>query len=112
MDKVSQYQAYLITLLEKYASYPYANMPGVERQVITDTQRHHYQLVSVGWDKKQYVHNCSLHFDIKDGKIWLQQNWMDVDVAQELVEMGVPPTDIVLGFQPPYLRQYTDYGMA
>jgi len=29
-----------------------------------------------------------------------------------LVEMGVKREDIVLGLQPPYKRQYTEYGAA
>jgi len=53
-----------------------------------------------------------IHIDIKDGKIWLQQNLTDQDPAVELVKMGVPREDIVLGLQPPYKRQYTDYGVA
>jgi len=32
--------------------------------------------------------------------------------AEELVMMGVPREDIVLGLQAPYKRQYTDYGVA
>jgi hypothetical protein len=53
-----------------------------------------------------------MHFDIKNGKIWLQQNLTDQNPADELVEMGVPREDIVLNLQPPYKRQYTDYGVA
>lgn len=34
------------------------------------------------------------------------------EAAEDLVEMGVPREDIVLGLQPPYKRQYTDYGAA
>ena len=53
-----------------------------------------------------------MHFDIKNGKIWLQQNLTDLNPAEELVEMGIPREDIVLGLQAPYKRQYTDYGVA
>jgi hypothetical protein len=53
-----------------------------------------------------------LHFDIKDGKIWLQHNATDTDVGQELIEMGVAKEDIVLGLHPPYKRPYTGYGVA
>jgi hypothetical protein len=52
------------------------------------------------------------HFDIKNGKIWLQQNLTDQNPAEELVKMGVLKDDIVLGLQPPYKRQYTYYGVA
>jgi hypothetical protein len=53
-----------------------------------------------------------MHFDIKDGKIWLQQNLTDQNPAEELIAMGVSRQDIVLGLQPPYKRPYTDYGVA
>jgi hypothetical protein len=58
------------------------------------------------------VYDCVMHFDIKDGKVWLQQNMTDQDPAEELVGMGVPREDIVLGFQPQDVRPYTDYGVA
>jgi hypothetical protein len=39
-----------------------------------------------------------MHFDIQDGKIWIQYNGTEDSVAERLVEMGVPTSDIVLGF--------------
>lgn len=53
-----------------------------------------------------------MHFDIKDGKIWIQQNMTDVDLAQELLDLRVEKEDIVLGLQPPYKHPYTGYGVA
>ena len=58
------------------------------------------------------IYRSIIHIDIKDGKIWLQQNLTDQNPAEELVEMGVPREDIVLGLQPLYKRPYTDYGVA
>jgi XisI protein len=53
-----------------------------------------------------------IHLDIKDGKIWIQRNMTGADLAQELVEMGVPKEDIVLGLQPLYKRPYTGYAIS
>lgn len=53
-----------------------------------------------------------IHLDIKDEKIWIQRNMTDIQIAEELTEMGVPKEDIVLGLQPFYQRQYTKYGVA
>jgi hypothetical protein len=52
-----------------------------------------------------------LHIDIIDGKIWIQQDGTELGSANELVELGVPRQDIVLGFDTPNLRQYTDFAM-
>ena len=36
----------------------------------------------------------------------------EMRVAQELVDRGVKKEDIVLGFQAPEIREYTDYAVA
>jgi hypothetical protein len=112
MDRIKKYQENIIQFLEKYAQRKYANMPEVENQVIADLERNHFSLMSVGWHNDDFVHSCVFHFDIKDGKIWIQANWTEIDVAEKLVEMGVPKSDIVLGFQPPYARPLSGYAAA
>jgi hypothetical protein len=42
-------------------------------------------------------------------KVWIQRDFTEERVASELVELGVPKTDIVLGFKPPYMRQFMDF---
>jgi hypothetical protein len=111
MDKVTQYREYVQTLLSQYAKDDVSD-DEVEVQLIFDTQRDHYQWMNVGWQQFNRIYRCIVHLDIKDGKIWLQQNLTDQNPAEELVEMGVPREDIVLGLQPPYKRQYTEYGAA
>jgi hypothetical protein len=51
-------------------------------------------------------------FAIRNEKIWIQHNMTDIQIAEDLTEMGVSKEDIVLGLQPSYLRQYTQYGVA
>lgn len=111
MDKLTQYRKYVQTLLSQYAKDDVSDKV-IEVQLIFDTERDHYQWMNVGWEQFNRVYRCIIHFDIKDGKIWLQQNLTDQNPAEELVEMGVPREDIVLGLQPPYKRPYTEYGAA
>ncbi len=111
MDKIEKYRQYIQTLLSPYTRDDVSDNE-VEVQLIFDTERDHYQWMNVGWQQFTRIYRCVMHFDIKDGKIWLQQNLTDQNPAEELVEMGVPREDIVLGLQPPYKRQYTEYGIA
>ncbi|MBV6625629.1 MAG: XisI protein [Rivularia sp. (in: Bacteria)] len=111
MDKIAKYRDCVIKLLTSYTSDDVSNNE-VEVQLILDTERNHYQWMNVGWEELNRIYRCVMHFDIKDGKIWLQQNLTDLNPAEELVEMGVLREDIVLGLQAPYKRQYTDYGVA
>lgn len=111
MDKVEQYRQYIQNLLIKHGKYK-PHREEIESELIFDTVHDHYQLMRIGWNGLSRVYHTVIHFDIKNEKIWIQQNMTDVDVARELLEMGVPKEDIVLGLQPPYKRPYTGYGVA
>lgn len=111
MDKLAQYRQYVQTLITRYAEDDVSD-DEVEVQLICDTERDHYQWMNVGWEHLNRIYRSIIHIDIKDGKIWLQQNLTEQNPAEELVAMGVPREDIVLGLHPPYKRQYTDYGVA
>lgn len=111
MAKVEQYRQYIQKLLMKYGNYQPSG-EDIEVQLIFDSERDHYQILDIGWDGYDRIYNCVMHLDIKNEKIWIQRNTTDIQIAQELVAMGVPKEDIVLGLQPPYKRQYTKYGVA
>jgi hypothetical protein len=111
MDKIAQYREYIQKLLAEYAKDD-VSTDEVDVQIIFDTERDHYQWMNVGWEDLHRVYMTVMHFDIKNGKIWLQQNLTEENPAEELVKMGVPREDIVLGLHPPYKRPYTDYGVA
>ena len=112
MDKLSKYQEAVISLLEEYAAVKPANMQQTEQQVLADRQRNHFALIRLGWEDERFVYHCIMHFDIKEGKVWLQQNWTDQNLAEELIAKGVDRQDIVLGFVPPYERAHTGYAAA
>ncbi|MFD2571004.1 XisI protein [Spirosoma soli] len=113
MEKIDHYRQSILAILNDYLHIIPVNLQDVENQLIIDTERNHYQFVSIGWDKKAFSYAIIYHFDIKpDGKIRIQVNNTDRDVAEELEQMGVPKSDIVIGFQPPQYRQYTGYAVA
>ena len=84
----------------------------VEAQTIFDTEHDHYQLLYNGWHNTKRIFGPVLHLDIKEGKIWIQWNGTEDDIAAELVALGVPKHDIVLGFHSPRMRQHTEYAVS
>ena len=68
-----------------------------------------HPLLSIGWQEDTFVFRVIFHFDIIDGKVWLQRNSSDILIADELVAAGIPKEDIVLGFQPDYVRPHTGF---
>jgi XisI protein len=113
MDRIEQYRQFIRKLLTSHGTFESGNLNLVtECQLVFDTEHDHYQLLDIGWEELKRVYNCFIHIDIKDGKIWIQRNMTEADIAQELIEMGVPKEDIILGLHPPYKRPYTGYGIA
>jgi XisI protein len=113
MERLEQYRQAIRQLLTAHAAFEQNNPePEIECQLIFDIEHDHYQLLDVGWEELKRVYNCFMHLDIKDGKIWIQRNMTEADLAQELVERGVPKEDIVLGLHPSYKRPLTGYGVA
>jgi hypothetical protein len=111
MDKLDEYRQCIQTLLKNYAAIPISNGE-IETQTVFDREQDHYQIMNVGWDGDRRVHGCVMHLDIKDGKVWVQHNATELQIAQELAAMRIPKQDIVLGFQAPYMREYTEFGVA
>jgi hypothetical protein len=102
-----EYRAAIKNLSERYGQPSTSDQ--VEVQIITDVERDHYQLVHVGWQNKRRVYGCVLHIDIKNDKIWIQHDGTEIGMANELVAAGIPKENIVLGFQSPYKRQFTEF---
>ena len=111
MDKLAKYSQFVQDILGEYSQYKPA-FPDLEYQGIFDTERGHYQVVKFGWEGRRYVHYCLIHVDIKSEKIWIQWNMTEINIAGELVEMGVPKQDIVIGFHHPFMRKLTDYAVG
>ncbi len=110
MDKLTQYRKLIQDIMEEYAAMK-PSYGDIEMEVVADTQRDHYQLLSIGWNKLERIHGTLLHVDIQNGKIWIQYDGTEEGIAHRLVAHGVPKSDIVLAFHPPYKRPYTDFAV-
>ncbi|MBD2653638.1 XisI protein [Synechocystis sp. FACHB-383] len=111
MDKLVLYRQSIQQLLSGYVGDEKQNTY-YECQLIFDEKNDHYLWLDLGWNGSQRIYFTIIHFDIKDGKIWLQHNATDLNPAEDLVAMGVERQNIVLGLQAPHKRPYTDYGVA
>ncbi len=111
MDTLESYRHIIQSLLTAYAAIPIANGQ-IDCYTVFDPKQDHYMVMNVGWDGHRRVYGCVLHLDIKEGKIWIEQNMTEMRVAQELVEQGIPKDDIILGFQVSQMREYTGYGVV
>ena len=109
--KTEKYQQIIQQLLLDYATVKPA-YGDFEVETIFDTQRHHYQVLDLGWEQQRWVHHCPIHLAIRQGKVWIFRNTTEQDIAAELVILGIPKQDIVLGFYPPFMREMSDYAVS
>ena len=107
MAEIDQYRIWIQQILTEKAQR--GGDQNVEAQTLFDQTRDHYQMIYIGWHNKRRIFGPVLHLDIKDSKIWIQWNGTEDDIAAQLVALGVPAQAIVLGFQPPAIRPFTDY---
>ncbi len=110
MDTLATYRQLVQRLLTEHASLVWDSR--IKAETIFDLEHDRYQLVYVGWRGSERVYGTVLHVDIVDGKIWVQQDGTEVGIANKLAEHGVPKHDIVLGFDPPKMRHYTDFAVG
>jgi XisI protein len=111
MAALTEYQQKIQDLLTELADYGSTDQE-VESQLIFDVERDHYQLMHVGWRNKRRIYGCVVHLDIKDGKIWIQHNGTEFDIAIQLAEMGIDKQNIVNGFHSSYMRQFTEFAVG
>lgn len=110
MDKLNHYRESICKFLNRYAKA--WQEQDIETQLIIDSERDHYLLLRIGWELERRVNYAVFQFDIKDGKIWIQENNTDVEIDKDLEEMGISKKEIVVGFHHPSMREYSDYAVA
>jgi hypothetical protein len=109
MDSRLNYAELAKKVILEYAAF-YARGGITTLHPVFDEQRQSYVLLDFGWQDDRYLHHATIHLEIIDGKIWIQQDDTEEGLATDLLEVGVPPEDIVLGFRPPEVRPYTGFG--
>lgn len=111
MDKIEKFEQAILEILSEYEQVTYSNIKG-RNQIVADRENHRYLVLTLGWDGRKFVHDCPMHFDIINGKIWIQRNMTEWEVGDMLEAKGVSKSDIVLGFLSEKTRAYSDYAMA
>ena len=67
---------------------------------------------NVGWQDGERIKAISVYIRIKNGKIYIEEDWTEEGMANELLREGVPMEDIVLAFHAPETRKLTEFAVA
>lgn len=112
MDSQVAYRTLVKKILSEYAEYRSQWDAHIASRVICDDEHGAYIVLDMGWNGDKYWHTKPIHVDVIDHQIWIQYDETEEGIAAEFVAAGVPKEDIVLGFHPPELRPYTEFGVG
>ena len=114
MEKLTLYQDAIIQFMRRYLAETGQGIydDDVKRRVLIDRDNNSFQLLSTGWRGEHYLFGPIFHFDLINGKIWIQCNNTEREIVDELMADGVDRQDIVLGFVPPYARPFSGFATA
>ena len=98
----------ILNVLEpmKNAKLAYGN---IQRELIVDLEHGQFQVMLIGWKGTTRYHSVLVHIAIRGDLIWVEDDNTELEIANRLVEQGIPKDRIVLGFHAPYKRPLTGF---
>ena len=113
MDKLSHYRSLIQKILTEYDQLcSQVATSNIEILLAFDEKRDQYLWFQVGWTPEERIKGISVHIRIKNEKIYIEEDWTEEGMANELLRLGVPKEDIVLAFQPPEVRKFTAFAIV
>ena len=115
MDKLTNYKNLIKQILRQYVELDNRSSNAdnqTEHLLIADDEQAHYIWLNLGWWKGERLNSPTIQARLKNGKIWIEEDWTDIGFADQLIAAGVPKEDIVLAFHAPYKRPYTGFAVA
>lgn len=108
MDRVEKYRQILQSVVKRHAGFQPANGQ-IKTISVCDREADEYLVIDAGWNEKdRRIHSVVLHFRLRDGKIHIEHDETDAEVARELIENGVRHDDVVLAFNFLSYQKLTD----
>ncbi len=113
MDKIKKYRRAIKEILGRYKEIlDRRENPPLESVFIFDQQNDNYTWLKFGWQNGRRFEGISVFVRLKNGKFYIEEDWTEEGIAVELMEKDVPAKDIVLAFQQPEMRQYTEFALS
>jgi hypothetical protein len=98
MDKVTSYRRIIRRLVRDYAQYRPSNGE-IEPIQVCDPKTDNYLLIHAGWDNIRRIHATIFHVRLRNGKFLVEEDGLEHGIAQDLLDAGVQPRDIVYALE-------------
>ncbi|MGK7892292.1 MAG: XisI protein [Xenococcus sp. (in: cyanobacteria)] len=110
MDKLVKYRQKIKKVLTEYHDWVSgsANLEQESCLVFDETHDRDFWLF-MGWEGKKKIRNIQVHIRIKNNKIYIEEDWTEEGIANDLLREDVPKENIVLAFHDLETRKHTDF---
>lgn len=113
MESQHQYATILETVIRDYRDWAdRATDDTIDNCLILDRDGGYYLWLQIGWSGDRRISRTIIFARLKNGKIWIEEDWTTAGIATDLLLAGVPNNDIVLGFHPPQKRSLSEFATA
>ncbi|MEL6721394.1 MAG: element excision factor XisI family protein [Bacteroidota bacterium] len=101
MDTVLDRKKVIKSYLESKLGFPNRYFLNLKDYIIIDEQQVHFIHLLMGWNEGQYIYQALRHIEIKeDRSIIIHQNNVDKPIDLELIELGIPISEITYVEEP------------
>lgn len=94
--KLEQYRELVTHVLQRHAAME-AEPHNYESTVLFDTKNNDYRLVDTEILPDKRLDYVVVQLVLREGKVWIQRDGIEYGISQDLLEAGIPPSDIVVG---------------
>jgi len=114
MEKLNQYRNIIKKILTEYdkLASQTPNPEGVDSILAFDKKRDQYLWFQTGWYDDRKIRGITVYIRIKNQKIYIEEDWTEEGIANELLKENIPKQDIVLAFHDPESRKSTEFAVA
>jgi hypothetical protein len=113
MDRLDKYRDAIKKILTEYHSWASnSDIRDRESCLVFDEVHDQYFWFLMGWEGNRKYRNIQVHIRIKNQKIYIEDDWTEEGIANELLREDIPKSDIVLAFHDLETRKLTEFAVA
>jgi hypothetical protein len=72
----------------------------IQLDTVFDEIQDHYALMQSGWSQGHRVRGNLIYITLQNNQIHIEYDGMEQGITQDLLDLGVPPEQIILAFLP------------
>ncbi len=105
-DEINIIECVLKECVRRYATDDARMFPVFDRDGMN------FLVIEEGWHGARRIYTPFVHVELRDGCVWIQQDFTNHGIANDLVSAGILQERIVLAYKAPALRAEAEFATA